>query len=164
MKKPTIYYGWFVMAACFAVTLTLGETNWSFGIFFKSLENEFGWSRAVTSSAYTFFVFGYGISNVVGGRLADRYSPRPLLLSTALITGLGVSLCSQVHDINQLRFFLFIAGLGGGTTNVIPSATVLRWFHNRPRAGLALAIVVSGVGVGALIFAPLINHFILTYG
>jgi len=29
---------------------------------------------------------------------------------------------------------------------------------------LALSIVVTGVGVGALIFAPLINHLILSYG
>lgn len=164
MKKPAIYYGWFVVAACFIVTLTLGETFWSFGVFFKPLENEFGWSRAVTSSGYTAFTIGYAISTVVSGRLADRYSPRPIIFVTALISGLGIALCSQVNNIQQLCIFLFIAGLGGGATMSVPSATVQRWFHNRRKAGLALAIVISGVGVGALIFAPLINFLILSYG
>jgi len=41
---------------------------------------------------------------------------------------------------------------------------VQRWFYNRRRAGLALGIVVAGFGVGGLIFAPLINYLILSYG
>lgn len=132
--------------------------------FFKPLESEFGWSRSLVSSGYTAFLIGYSISAVVSGRLADRYSPRPILLVAALLTGLGISLCSQVQDINQLRIFLLTAGLGAGATWSVPTSTVQRWFYQRRRAGLALAIVVAGVGVGAVIFAPLINHWILSYG
>lgn len=160
----SVFYGWFVVAACFAVTLTVGETFWSFGVFFKPLESEFGWSRSLVSSGYTAFLIGWGISAVVSGRLADRYSPRPILLAAALLTGLGISLCSRVQDINQLRIFLLIAGLGAGATWSVPTSTVQRWFYQRRRAGLALAIVVAGVGVGAIIFTPLINHWILSYG
>lgn len=163
-KAPTIFYGWFVVAACFAVTLTLGETFWSFGVFFKALENEFGWSRTLVSSSYTALLIGYGISVVASGRLADRYNPRFILLAAALLSGLGISLSSQVHSINELRIFLFIAGLGIGANWSIPAATVQSWFYNRHRAGLALGTVVAGIGVGALIFAPLINYFILSYG
>ncbi len=163
-KNPTIFYGWFVVAAGFAVTLTLGEGIFSFGVFFKSLESEFGWSRALVSSAYTALLIGYAISVLTTGRLADRYSPRPILLTAALLAGLGFSFCSQVQSIDQLRIFLFIAGLGAGATWSVPTSTVQRWFYKRKRAGLALGIVVSGVGVGVLIFAPLINHLILSYG
>ena len=46
----------------------------------------------------------------------------------------------------------------------MPTATIQRWFNQRRRAGLALGIVVAGIGVGALVFAPLINHLILSYG
>lgn len=163
-QSSTLFYGWFVVAACFAVTLTIGETFWSFGVFFKPLENNFGWSRALISSAYTVFLIGYGISLVVSGRVVDRYNPRIILLITAVLSGLGIALCSQVYNIHQFRGFFFIAGLGAGATWSVPTATVQRWFHGRPRAGLALGIVVSGVGAGALIFAPLINHFIFSYG
>jgi MFS family permease len=163
-KKPRVFYGWFVVFACFLATLTLGETFWSFGVFFKPLESEFGWSRAVTSSAYTCFLIGHAISLIIGGRLGDRFSPRPILLATAAISGAGVALCSQTHSVNQLRLFLFIAGLGAGPMWSVSTTTIMRWFSGHKRAGVALAIATTGVGAGAIIFAPLINYFIRAYG
>lgn len=163
-EHPTKFYGWFVVGACFATTFTLGEAMWTYGIFFKPLQNEFGWSRAVVSSGYTVFLIGYAISAITAGRLADRYNPRPILFVSALLAGIGTSLCSQVQGISQLRVFLFIAGLGAGATFSVPTSVVQRWFYRRRNAGLALAIVVAGVGIGALAFAPLINYLILSYG
>jgi len=118
----------------------------------------------VTSSGYTVFLIGYSISAITTGRLADRYSPRPILFASALLAGIGTSLCSQIQSINQLRFFLFVAGLGAGATFSVPTSVVQRWFYRRPHAALALAIVVTGVGIGALVFAPLINYLIFSYG
>ena len=163
-KSAGVFYGWFVVAACFAITLTLGETFWSFGVFFKSLENEFGWSRSLVSSGYTAFLVGHAVSLVASGRLVDRYSPRPFIVASALIAGAGISLCSQIESVSQFRLFLFVAGVGAGPTWSVPNSTVMRWFYGRPRAGLALAIVTAGVGVGALVFAPLINYFIERFG
>ena len=159
-----IYYGWFVVGACFFVTMSLGETMWSFGIFFKPLENEFGWSRRLVSSGYTAFLLGYSISAVIAGRLADTYTPRSILIICAFLAGLGISLCSRTQTLNQFRGFLFLAGLGAGSTWTVPITTVQRWFYGRKRAGLALAIVVAGVGIGAMVFAPLINYLILSHG
>jgi MFS family permease len=163
-KKPRVFYGWVVVAACFLATLTLGETFWSFGVFFKPLETEFGWSRALTSSAYTCFLIGHAISLIIGGRLGDRISPRPILLATAAIAGTGIALCHQTHSVNQLRLFLFIAGLGAGPMWSVSTTTVMRWFSGHKRAGVALAITTTGVGAGAIIFAPLINYFIEAWG
>jgi len=160
-ENSGIFYGWIIVVACFLVTMTLGETFWSFGVFFKSLEEDFpSWSRGVISSGYTSFLIAMAISLVASGRLADRYSPRPIIAVSAVIAGTGIALCSQVDTINQFRGFLFIAGLGAGATWSVPNSTVVRWFFGRQKAWLALSIVVSGTGIGALIFAPLINYFI----
>jgi len=51
-----VYRGWFVVAACFVIAVTLGHLFWSFGVFFKPLQQEFGWSRAEASTAYTAFL------------------------------------------------------------------------------------------------------------
>jgi MFS family permease len=40
----------------------------------------------------------------------------------------------------------------------------MRWFSGHKRAGVALAITTTGVGAGAIIFAPLINYFIKISG
>jgi len=163
-KSPKIFYGWFIVAACFIATFTCGEALWSFGVFFKPMEKEFGWSRALISSGYIGFLFGYAISAMAAGRLADRYSPRPILFLSACLAGLGVSMCSLVQNINQLRFFLLIGGLGAGGTFSVPTSLVQRWFYKKQQAGLALGIVVAGVGVGALVFTPLVNYVILISG
>lgn len=163
-KSPKIFYGWFIVAACFIATFTCGEAVWSFGVFFKPMEKEFGWSRALISSGYTGFLFGYAISAMATGRLADRYSPRPILFLSACLVGLGISLCSLIQSINQLRFFLLIGGLGAGGTFSVPTSLVQRWFYKKPQAGLALGVVVAGIGVGALVFLPLVNYLILISG
>ncbi|MDP2718215.1 MAG: MFS transporter, partial [Dehalococcoidia bacterium] len=49
-----------------------------------------------------------------------------------------------------------------GVTWTVPTSTVLRWF--KKRQGFALGIVTAGVGFGALIFAPLLNYLIQSYG
>jgi MFS family permease len=162
--KPKIFHGWFVVIACFFVTMSLGETMWSFGVFFKPLEDEFHWSRTLVSSGYTAFLISYSLSSILAGKISDRYDPRWVLIVSGALAGIGISLCSQVQSVNELRGFLSVAGLGAGATWSVPTSIVQRWFYGRRRAGLALAIVVAGVGIGALIFAPLINYFILSYG
>jgi MFS family permease len=163
-KEPRIFYGWFVVAASFFVTMSLGETMWCFGVFFKPLGNEFAWSRTLVSSGYTTFLIAYSFSALLAGRTADRYGPRLILIAGGLLAGLGISLCSRIHTVNEFRACLLLAGVGAGSTWSVPVSTVQRWFFNRSRAGLALSIVVSGVGIGALVFAPLINYLILNYG
>jgi OFA family oxalate/formate antiporter-like MFS transporter len=159
-NNTTLFYGWFTMGACFAVMLTQGGTMWTFGIFLKPMTQDLRWSRAQVSSGYTAFLLGYVISVITTGRLADKYSPRPILLVSAILTGLGFSLCSRVHTVNHLRMLLFVGGLGGGANWSVPTATVQRWFFARSRAGLALGITISGVGVGALIFALLADYLV----
>jgi len=163
-RSKTNLYTWFVVAACFGATLIIGETFHSLGVFFKPLENELSLNRTAISSGYTAFMIGVAISSIVAGRLVDRFNPRPILLVCALLAGGGIMLCSQIYTIEQLRIFYFIAGLGVGATWSVPGSTVQRWFHGKDKGGLALAIVISGVGVGGLIFAPLTNHLIINYG
>ena len=161
-EKPRFFYGWVIAIACFFIALMLGATFYSFGVFFKPLQDEFGWGRAATSSANTIYLLGFAISTYVLGRLADKYGPRIVLIGGAILVGAGFALCSQVHDLWQLRLFFFIAALGSGATWAVPTATVQRWFL-KWRAFM-LAIVITGVGAGALIFAPLLSHLIATYG
>jgi MFS family permease len=164
LARQDRFHGWLIVGACFCLTLTLGETFWTFGVFFKPIQQEFGWSRAVVSSIFTAFLVGYSISLIASGRLVDRFNPKPVLLLSALLIVSGLCLCSLCAAIDQFRICLFIVGLGSGATWAVPNTVVQRWFHGKKEAGLALGIVSSGVGAGALIFAPLINFLIENWG
>ncbi len=156
--------GWLLVVACFIVTLCIGEVLWSFGVFFKALEAEFGWSRGLTSTSYTGLAIAQGLSAIVAGRLADRYQPRLVLIGAAIIAGPAIMACSQISTLPQLQILLIVAGIGAGATVSVPVSTVQRHFHNRARSGIALAIVASGIGMGALLFAPFLNRIILVAG
>lgn len=160
-SAPRLYYGWIIAAACFAITLTLGEAFYAFGVFVKPLEREFGWSRAVTTSAYTAMLLGYAPASYLSGRLADRYGPKVVVSIGGALTGAGFLLASRVGSVLQFQIMMALVGLGAGATWVVPAATVQRWFVRR--RGMMLGVMGAGVGLGATIFVPLTNWFVASY-
>ncbi|MCX8126708.1 MAG: MFS transporter, partial [Dehalococcoidia bacterium] len=55
-------------------------TSWgayySFGVFFKPVLNEFGWTRAMVSAAFSMATIVIGLLAIVTGRMTDRFGPR----------------------------------------------------------------------------------------
>ncbi|MCK9356634.1 MAG: MFS transporter [Dehalococcoidia bacterium] len=158
------FYGWVVVAAAFAAMSGLGEVQYSFGVFFKALENEFGWTRALTASGFTSLAIGLGLSSIAYGWLTDRYSPRPVLFVATLVTGISLMLCSRIETLVQLQVLLFATGLGVGGVTPVSTATVARWFENRSGGGIALGVTMAGLGMGAIVYAPVLSRLIPVLG
>ena len=106
MFYPDIRY-LIVFGACLTQFTVIGLLL-SYGLFFKTFEIEFGWSRTLMSSgsSLAFLVMGGGAA--FGGKLCDRYGPRLLLAFTGTICGLGFILLSQ---INQAWHLIIVFGL-----------------------------------------------------
>ena len=161
-KEPRFFYGWVILAACFSATVVLGGVLYSFGVFFNPLLEEFGWSRALTSSVNTVSLVAFGVSLIILGRMTDKYGPKIVLAFGGTLISGGFALCSQVDSISLLYLCYVILGLGSGAAWVLPTATIQRWFLKG--RGLTLGIVSSGVGLGAFIFAPIASYLIDVYG
>jgi MFS family permease len=144
--------------------LCSGEAGWSFGVFFKSLQAEFLWSRSVTSIGYVALIAGLALSTFWAGRAADRHNMRSVLLLSAALGGAALVTCSQIRTPLEFALCLFLAGLGTGATVSVPPYLVQKWFFGRTDSGMALALVMCGVGAGALIFAPLLNFVTQNWG
>ena len=160
-EKQPFFYGWVIVATCFIAAASYG-LFYTFGVFFKSLQAEFGWGRALTGSVHSLHLFIYALSTYFFGRLTDRIGPRRALSLGALFIGIGLSLCSQINSIWHLYFFYIIASLGSGVTVSLPNATVQKWFVKK--RGLALGLVTAGVGAGTMFLAPLIQYLITAFG
>ena len=81
------YYGWVVAAACFLTIMTWGEAFWSYGLFVKPLQAEFGWSRAAISLALSVNLLLLGVASPISGWLIDRHGARRVILgSLALLS------------------------------------------------------------------------------
>lgn len=96
------------------------------------------------------------------GWLCDKYGLRVPMILGAILLGAGFCLLSKVNSLSQFYLFYAIASLGAGIVFAPPTATAQKWFVKR--TGLALGIVVAGVGLGTLVYAPLAEHLISSYG
>ena len=73
---------------------------YSYGIFFKPLALEFGWTRAVTASAHSMFLILTGILFMFTGRLTDRFGPRIVLTTCGFFLGLAASIVYTARTDN----------------------------------------------------------------
>ncbi len=160
-KRDPFFYGWVIVATCSVAASSYG-LFYTFGVFFKSLQAEFGWGRALTGSVHSVHLLFYAISTYTFGRLTDRIGPRRALSLGAVFIGAGLCLCSQIQNIWQLYLFYIIASLDSGVTVSLPNATVQKWFLKK--RGLALGLVTAGVGAGTLLLAPLSHSLISMFG
>lgn len=150
-----------VLGACLTQFTVIGLL-FSYGLFFKALEVEFGWSRTLLSSCTSFAFIVMGVLAFFGGRLNDRYGPRLVLAVAGALCGTGYALLSQVTQPWQLFaiFGLFI-GVGMATHDVVTLSTIARQF--RQRRGIMTGVVKVGTAMGQIIVPPVAAFLIAIY-
>lgn len=161
-KKPPLFYGYVVVATASTIMAVIHGAYAAFGVFFKPVLNEFGWTAATTSGAFSLSMLLFGLLGIVMGGLTDRFGPRMVLTLCGFLLGLGYLLMSQTSQVWQLYLFYgVIIGTGMGGSWVTPVATVARWFARR--RALMSGIVLAGLSIGTLIAPPVANWLIAVY-
>lgn len=161
-KTPRVFYGYIVAAAAFLIMIVAWGLYIVFGIFFTPLLNEFGWTRAVTSGAYSLSSVLHGMLGIVMGLLTDKLGPRKVVTFCGIILALGYFLMSQVNSVWQLYLFYgIIVGIGMGGLWIPLLSPVARWFVGR--RSMMTAIVVSGLTIGQMIAPPIVSRLIAAY-
>jgi MFS family permease len=155
-------YGYSVVGAASVIMVLIFAVHYAFGIFFKPVLTEFGWTRAMTAGAFSLVWISQGFVSILMGGLNDRVGPRIVLTVCGALIGTGFLLMSRIGALWQLYLFYgVIVGAGLGGTFVPLTSTTARWFV--ARRGLMTGIVTAGVGVGAFIGPPIANWLISTY-
>jgi sugar phosphate permease len=154
VKPERFFYGWFVVAILFFISLIDGGFTYIFAAFLKPLSQEFGWTRAQTAGGFSLYLLASGLVLPFWGWLADHYGVRPVFLLSALIDGIALLLLSQVDSLITFYALYFFLGLGlGGIGPATVGKSVSEWFVEK--RGQATAIALIGAGCGGLILVPL---------
>ncbi len=150
-----------VLGACLTQFTVIGLL-FSYGLFFKAFEVEFGWSRTLLSSCMSFAFIVMGVLAFFGGRLSDCYGPRLVLAVAGTLCGMGYALLSHVTQPWQLFaiFGLFI-GVGMATHDVVTLSTIARQF--RQRRGIMTGVVKVGTATGQIAVPPIAAFLIAIY-
>jgi MFS family permease len=160
------YYGWrVVLAACFGVMAGFGSLFvYTFSVFVKPLAAEFGWSREAISSGFAIAAVTLGFISPLLGRWIDRFGPRRIILVCMTIFGCAIASLSLLRSgLWQFYVTCFVLGIvGNGAAHLAYSRSISTWFQRR--LGIALALVMVGAGLGAMILPVVAQSIISQYG
>ncbi len=157
-----VFYGWFVVMGCSLVALGTAGTQFSFGVFLQPMTEEFGWSRGTLSLAFGITFMLSGLMRPLAGYLADRYSPKVVVLSGVALLGIMLLVVPSVESLLQLYVVFAVMSIGL-TMGVGPILTkvISSWFY--ARRGFTLGLYSSAGSFGALILVPTASIFLVLF-
>lgn len=164
--RRQVFYGWWV-ALTAALGLFLNTATivvFSFGFFAKAIGQEFHGGRARISLAFTIHNLTSALCVPLAGRLVDRYGPRRvLLLFTAVLALILVSSRLLSDAIWQLYVFYLALGVVSGGAGAMPYTDLISHWFDRHR-GLALSVMMLGMGLGAIVIPSIAQRLITSLG
>jgi MFS family permease len=157
------FYGYNIVASGFIIQAVTIGAMFTYGVFFKEFQAEFGWTRATVSGAPSLAFLVMGAAGILAGRLNDRIGPKSLIVVSGISMGLGYLAMSRLQAPWQL-YLLYgvLVGIGFSTHDVITLSTVARWFSKR--RGMMSGIVKVGTGSGQLAVPLIATALITAYG
>src|SRR5579864_6017867 len=148
---------WLLLGGAFSAFTIGAALMHSYTVYLVSFIEEFGWSRAETSVAYSVSQIVAGASSPFVGALVDRLGPRRLLLlgGALLVAGLvGSSFVTALWQI--IGLYGVVMTVGANCLGLVVFVPILSRQFQR-RRGMAISVVQSANGFGRAISAPLVQ-------
>lgn len=147
--------GWLITACCFVMAvLGWGTVFYGHGLYISALKDAHGWSTAQISGAISFFwIVGIPMTVTVGG-LIDRFGPRLVTATGAMLVGASVIGLGQVTELWQAYACFALMAIGYPAVGAVGiSATLGAWFDRG--LSVAMSFALTGASVGAMLVVPL---------
>lgn len=165
-ERSLHYAGWGVLAAAFTgVMVSFAPTvPYTFSLFLDPLHAAFGWKREAMDGAFALAAITVALVSPAIGILLDRFSPRRVILPAIVVFALALASLSRLGPaIGRFYLTFFVLGLAAnGTAQFAYTRTILTWFSKH--RGIALALLLTGSGVGSILIPPIIERVILHQG
>ena len=162
MNHPGVWITTIMAASILMITM---GTRQSMGLYVGPLNTDSGLGIVSISLAMAIGQFVWGAIQPIAGAFADKFGPRPVLLSGLLILVLGSALTPFVSS--QLGLILTLGlltaiGSGACSFSVLLGAVAQRM--PATSRGTASGIINAGSSFGQFVFAPIIGKLIQWVG
>jgi MFS family permease len=160
-SKRAFFYGYWVLLSAFAgVFIFAGIGLYSFSFFIKPLQASLGWDRGAIMLGNTLWFLSMGLASPVVGRLVDRHGVKRVIATGTVMVSAGLALLSIMQSLWLYCISWVIVGAGMAAIAQVPaSAVVSHWFVKR--RGLAIGVMSAAVGVGGIVFSPVVGGFLI---
>lgn len=161
---PRFHYAWWIALLTFLVLLASAGVRSTPSLLMVPLESEFGWSRALISSAVAVNILLFGLIGPFAAGLINRWGLRKACTAATTLVATGVLATSTMsHPWQLILYWGLIVGAGtGGTSMVLAAVVSNRWFY--ARRGVVLGALSAANATGQLVFLPLLARVIETDG
>ena len=162
MNNRTIWITTFIAASILMITTGMRQ---SLGLFVGPLNTSTGLGIVSISLAMAVGQFVWGAIQPVAGAFADRYGPRPVLLTGLVLLALGTLITPWMSsNVGLILSLGLLSAMGAGSCSfsVLLSASAQRL--PAQARGTASGIINAGGSFGQFIFAPILQKLIQTLG
>ncbi len=156
--RTGIHPAWPVAAVAFVALVGAAGFRAAPGVLMVPMQQEFGWSRTLLSSAVSVNLILYGLMAPFAAALMDRFGIRRVTTVALLLVAAGSGLTIFVTSGWQLVLtWGVLIGLGTGSMAMVFAATIAnRWFV--ARRGLVTGILTAAAAAGQLMFLPVMAN------
>jgi len=155
---------WALLGGAFAAFTISAALMHSYPVYLVAFIEEFGWSRAETSLAYSVSQLVGGVSSPFVGVLVDRLGPRRLLLLGSVLLILSLAASAFATALWQMvLLYGVVMTVGANCLGLVVFVPILSRHFVR-RRGLAISVVQSANGIARGISAPLVQLAISLIG
>jgi MFS family permease len=159
-----IYYGWYIVAASFIILFFNSGARYAFGVMFKPIIGEFGWSRGTVSLVFFVNMVVFALALTIVGKVYDRFGPKWVIIVSTLLISAGFILTSFIHSVGQFFFSYGVLAAAGVAGTAVPLMATLtsKWFDKW--RGLTISLAISGNSIGQFALVPLFSLFAVSAG
>lgn len=155
-------YSWLRLLVTLAIAAVANVGMWAIIVIMPAVEAEFGSGRAASSMPYTLTMVGFGLGNLLIGRLVDRFGVTAALIMATLASAMGFGLSTLSPNMAFLSAAHLLLGLGTAVGFGPLIADISHWFLIR--RGIAVALVASGNYLSGAIWPTLLADMLAESG
>jgi ACS family sodium-dependent inorganic phosphate cotransporter len=152
----------FVVLAFFGTLITLIDRV-NLSVVAPVLSKEQRWTPVILGTVLSAFFWGYAISPIPGGWLADRFGGKRVVGFGAIWWSLCTFLTPLGRGAAGIMAFRFLLGLGEGVNSPGLQSLVARWIPVKERTR-AVTLYLTGGPLGTIVALPLSTWIIANWG
>ena len=153
--RRRVHPAWIVAGVAFLALIGAAGFRAAPSVMIVPMQEEFGWSRAMLSTAVAVNLLLFGLTAPFAAALMEKFGIRAVTSVALTVVAVGAGLSVLVVSPWQIILtWGVLIGLGTGSMALVFAAVVTdTWFVRR--RGLVAGILTAGSATGQLIFLPL---------